>query len=134
MHSIEIPELDETSYTRFNKTLSSTIPQWNTRDISTEWIFIYRHQNGVVFIKKSNASTCNTLLKHTVMKKLFYTLQMVGVGLIQDQCSIGRRQLEYVRSVKLCSELQQNIKWVEDLIRNYHNDEERPVLWYAYDF
>ena len=44
MHSIEIPELDETSYTRFNKTLSSTIPQWNTRDISTEWIFIHRHQ------------------------------------------------------------------------------------------
>ena len=37
MHSIEIPALDKTSYTRFNDALTS-IPQWNTRDISTEWI------------------------------------------------------------------------------------------------
>ena len=37
MHSIEIPELDKTSYTRFDDSLTK-IPQWNTRDISTEWI------------------------------------------------------------------------------------------------
>lgn len=26
------------------------------------------------------------------------------------------------------SEFQQNLQWVEDLIRNYHNDQERAVL------
>ena len=29
------------------------------------------------------------------------------------------------------SELGQNIKWVEDLIRNFYNDDEQAVLWWV---
>ena len=32
-------------------------------------------------------------------------------------------------SAESCLEFQRNLQWVEDLIRNYHNDQERAVLW-----
>ena len=85
MHSIEIPELDQTGYTRFNETMASTIPQWNTRDISTVWILTIRWRVQWKTLNESNLSTWNTLSKNIVMRKVFYILHKVGVGLIQDQ-------------------------------------------------